>query len=78
MILLHNNQKARLTSLAFFFLFTLTSVRNIFKKFNLELIDFQKQVTHGGSMRYILKKSQTYECGFFLSIHFVTTGPGSS
>jgi len=39
------------------FLFTLTSVRNIFKKFNLELIDFQKQVTHGGSMRYILKKN---------------------
>ena len=38
------------------FLFSLNSVKNIFSKFGLELIDFQKQSTHGGSMRYILKK----------------------
>tara|TARA_B110000503_G_C7146150_1_gene413067 strand:- start:450 stop:1589 length:1140 start_codon:yes stop_codon:yes gene_type:complete len=41
------------------FLFSLNSVKNIFKKFGLDLVDYKKQTTHGGSMRYILQKNAT-------------------
>ena len=36
------------------YIFSATSVSNIAKLQNLELIDLEPQVTHGGSMRYII------------------------
>ncbi|EAU71042.1 SAM-dependent methyltransferase [Synechococcus sp. BL107] len=36
------------------FLFSCISVKNLFNKLDLELIDAQPQVTHGGSMRYTI------------------------
>ena len=42
------------------FLFSAHSVINIFKKFNFELIDVLPQVTHGGSMRYILSRNNMH------------------
>ncbi len=38
------------------FIFSITSVNNIAKLNGLELFDAQKQITHGGSMRYMLAK----------------------
>ena len=40
------------------FLFSITSVYKIFKRFDFDLIDAIPQVTHGGSMRYILKRKK--------------------
>jgi methylation protein EvaC len=40
------------------FMFSIHSVENIFSKFGLVLHDAQFQKTHGGSMRYILKKAK--------------------
>jgi methylation protein EvaC len=37
-------------------MFSLLSVREIFKKFNFELIDAYPQITHGGSMRYVVAR----------------------
>ena len=39
------------------FFFSIHSVRNIFKKIDMTLIDALPQTTHGGSMRYIIKNS---------------------
>ena len=39
------------------FMFSATSITKIFKKFNFFLIDVIPQTTHGGSMRYILKRN---------------------
>ena len=39
---------------AHIFIFSLHSVKNIFKKFNFDLIDALPQITHGGSMRYVI------------------------
>jgi methylation protein EvaC len=36
------------------FIFSATSVRHAFAPFGLELVDVMPQVTHGGSMRYVL------------------------
>ncbi len=36
------------------FIFSATSVSSIFERHNLELIDVMPQITHGGSMRYML------------------------
>ncbi len=38
------------------FMFSLTSVKKIFNLFNLELIDAIPQITHGGSMRYVISR----------------------
>ena len=38
------------------YLFSLTSINKIYNLFNFELIDAYPQVTHGGSMRYIIKE----------------------
>ncbi len=43
------------------FLFTVTSVKNICKKFGLELINVSKQNTHGGSMRYFIAHKGSYD-----------------
>ena len=40
------------------FIFSLLSVQEIFKKFDLELIDAYPQITHGGSMRYIIGRKK--------------------
>lgn len=40
------------------FMFSLLSVREIFKKFDLELIDAYPQITHGGSMRYVIGRKK--------------------
>ena len=39
------------------FLFSVGSVRNLFGKYDLELIDVLPQDTHGGSMRYVLGRT---------------------
>jgi methylation protein EvaC len=36
------------------FLFSATSVRYLFEQYGMELIDVEPQITHGGSMRYII------------------------
>jgi methylation protein EvaC len=38
------------------FMFSANSVSKIYHKYNLDLIDAIPQVTHGGSMRYVLKR----------------------
>ena len=38
------------------YMFSASSVSKIFNRFNLELIDIFPQSTHGGSMRYIIKR----------------------
>lgn len=38
------------------FLFSINSVYKIFKNFDFDLVDIVPQITHGGSMRYILKR----------------------
>ena len=42
------------------FMFSITSVKKIFDLFNFELIDIQKQKTHGGSMRYVIARKGEY------------------
>ena len=39
------------------FIFSLHSVRSIFKNFGFDLIDAIKQKTHGGSMRYVIARA---------------------
>ena len=41
---------------AHIFIFSLHSVRSIFKEFNFDLIDAIPQKTHGGSMRYVIAR----------------------
>lgn len=43
------------------FLFSATSVGNAFKDYGLVLIDVLPQVTHGGSMRYVLGRPEHHE-----------------
>ena len=38
------------------FLFSITSISKIFRSFDFDLIDVIPQITHGGSIRYILKR----------------------
>jgi len=40
------------------FIFSATAIKNIFKRYNFELIDVFPQNTHGGSMRYIVKREK--------------------
>ena len=40
-------------------MFSLLSVRSIFKKFGFDLIDAIHQITHGGSMRYVVAREGT-------------------
>ena len=40
------------------FMFSASSVSKIFRRYNLHLIDAIPQITHGGSMRYILKRNE--------------------
>ena len=40
------------------YMFSLASIEKIYKLFNFQLIDALPQSTHGGSMRYILKRKR--------------------
>ena len=40
------------------FMFSALSIAKIFERFNLHLVDAFPQVTHGGSMRYIIKRDK--------------------
>ena len=40
------------------FMFSGTSVKKIFDLFDMELIDLNKQETHGGSMRYVISRKK--------------------
>jgi methylation protein EvaC len=42
-------------------MFSLTSVKKIFDLFNLELIDAIPQITHGGSMRYVISRKGKHQ-----------------
>ena len=43
------------------FMFSISSVKKIFELFNFDLIDIQKQKTHGGSMRYVIARKGEYK-----------------
>ena len=38
------------------FMFSALSVQKIFKEFDFDLIDLLPQITHGGSMRYVIAR----------------------
>ena len=40
------------------YVFSLISIMNLMKKYNLEVFDVKKLKTHGGSMRYFIKKKE--------------------
>ena len=44
---------------AHIFMFSLLSVKTIFKRFGFDLIDAIPQITHGGSMRYVIAREKT-------------------
>lgn len=46
---------------AHLFMFSLHSVREIFKPFGYELVEAIPQTTHGGSMRYVLAKKNKFD-----------------
>ena len=43
------------------FMFSVSSIKKIFELFNFDLIDVQKQKTHGGSMRYVIARKGEYK-----------------
>ena len=43
------------------YMFSVSSINKIFKKYGFELIDVIEQVTHGGSMRYVLSRKNVYK-----------------
>jgi SAM-dependent methyltransferase len=43
------------------FMFSLTSVKKVFNLFDLDLIDAIPQITHGGSMRYVVGRKGKHE-----------------
>ena len=43
------------------FLYSVHSVQHLFAKFGMEIIDVQKQSTHGGSMRYVIANETKFQ-----------------
>jgi methylation protein EvaC len=43
------------------YMFSVTSIQKIFRKFDMELIDAYPQETHGGSMRYVVARKNQRE-----------------
>jgi len=43
------------------FMFSVSSVKKIFDLYNFDLVDVQKQKTHGGSMRYVVARRGEYK-----------------
>ena len=41
------------------FMFSASSISKIFERYNLYLVDAIPQVTHGGSMRYVIKRKKS-------------------
>ena len=50
------------------FIFSVTSINKIFKKFGFELIDAVPQTTHGGSMRYVIARKGKHKIKKNISI----------
>jgi methylation protein EvaC len=48
------------------FMFSLTSIKNIFSLFDFDLIDALPQITHGGSMRYVVGRKNMYKISDFV------------
>ena len=42
-----------------FYIFSANSIRSVLDKFNLELVSAERIPTHGGSMRYYVKKTKS-------------------
>ncbi len=38
------------------YVFSLMAIKNLIRKYNLEVFDVEKLKTHGGSVRYFIKK----------------------
>ena len=43
------------------FMFSVSSIKKIFNKFNFDLIDVLPQITHGGSMRYVISRKGKFK-----------------
>ena len=43
------------------YLFSLSSIKKIFNLFDFELIDALPQITHGGSIRYVIARKNKYQ-----------------
>ena len=43
------------------FYFSVTSLKNFFHRYNLEIFEVKKQTTHGGSMRYYVCNKDSYK-----------------
>jgi len=43
------------------FIFSVSSIKKIFDLYNFDLVDVQKQKTHGGSMRYVVARRGEYK-----------------
>ena len=43
------------------YIFSITSIKKIFEKFDFDIIDAIPQVTHGGSMRYVVSRKNQYQ-----------------
>jgi len=51
------------------FIFSVTSVNKVFKIFDMELIDVYPQITHGGSMRYVVGRKNVHEISKNVNTH---------
>ena len=40
------------------YMFSASSVSKIFELYNFQLVDVMPQITHGGSMRYVIKEKE--------------------
>ena len=43
------------------YMFSASSIKKIFDLYDFELVDVLSQVTHGGSLRYVIKRKNTFE-----------------
>ena len=43
------------------YMFSVSSIKKIFNLFNFDLIDVQPQITHGGSMRYVISRKNCHK-----------------
>jgi len=51
------------------FMFSVSSVKKIFDLFNFDLINVSPQITHGGSMRYVVGRKGEYKINKSVSKH---------
>ena len=43
------------------YVFSLMAIKNLIRKYNLEVFDVEKLMTHGGSVRYFIKKKWNFK-----------------